>query len=590
MLRELKIRNFRGFADHRLPLNDLTVMVGKNNAGKTTLVEALRLLSIVVSRYKFLSYRKPPAWTDLPQRNFGVAPSLRNLEINFQAVFHRYERPPAQIQGLFKNNSSVSIYLNENEEIHAVIKAPDGNIIKGKNQAEKANLPLASIMPQVAPLQPVEKILTSDYVQGALSSSLASSHFRNQLNLLYKQYFSKFQQVVEDTWSGVRVVELVGQGKTLQTQLDLYIRNEDFEGEVGLMGHGLQMWLQTMWFLTRSAGSKTVILDEPDVYMHPDLQRNIIRFLRDRFPQTILTTHSVEIMSEVDPENILIIDKAGDKSNFATSLQAVQRITDNIGSVHNVHLARLSSSRRFLLVEGKDIRFLKHFQDIIFPRSNIPIEIIPSMEIGGWGGWNYAIGSSMTLQNSMGEKIQTYCILDRDYHILEEIEDRLQKANEQDINLHIWSQKEIENYLLSPSVIHRYISNQVANRTPPPDLQEVKDEIEKLAWDMENDVFDAVSNEYLVRNRKKGSSGANKYAREYMKPYKDKGSIIPIVSGKSLLSKLSSWSQSEFSVQISPIGLIKEFHASEIYPEMKYVITAIEQLSIFDFSAETYHQ
>ena len=581
MLRELKIRNFRGFADHHLPLKDLTVIVGKNNAGKTTLVEALRLLSVVVSRYKNLPYRQPPDWTNLPKREYGVSPSLRNLEINFQSIFHRYQLPPAFIQGIFDNDSSVSIYLNDNEEIYAVIRNSSGDIIRGKNQAEEAGLPSVSIMPQVTPVQPTEKILTKNYVLSAMSSYLSSSHFRNQLNYLYEQYFSEFQQIVEDTWPGVQVMELFGRSNSLPSELILHIRNEDFVGEVGLMGHGLQMWLQTMWFLTHSARSNTIILDEPDVYMHPDLQRSVIRFLRDRFPQTILTTHSIEIMSEVDPENILIIDKARDKSNFATSLQAVQRITDNIGSVHNVHLARLSSSRRFLLVEGKDIRFLKHFQDILFPSSNIPIEVMPSMEIGGWGGWTHVTGSSMTLQNATGENIHIYCLLDRDYHTQEEINERHQKAKELGINLHIWSKKEIENFFILPSAVHRYISNLIAKRTTPPNLQEVINKIESLASDMEEDVFDTLSSEYLYRNRNKSAKNSNKYAREYIKPYKENGSMVPIVSGKSLLSKLSSWSQSEFSVQTSPIGLIKEFHASEVHPEMKHVITAIEILDDF---------
>ena len=114
-----------------------------------------------------------------------------------------------------------------------------------------------------------------------------------------------------------------------------------------------------------------------------------------------------------------------------------------------------------------------------------------------------------------------------------------------------------------------------ATLLPAVTCQEVKNKVERLASDMEDDVFDAVSNEYLGRNRKKGSSGANKYAREYVRPYKENGSLVPIVSGKSLLSELSSWSQSEFSVQINPFGLIKEFHPSDIHPEMKLVITAI---------------
>ncbi len=177
MLREIRLRNFRGFDDHQLPLKDLTVIVGKNNAGKTTLVEALRLLSIVVSRYRNLTYRRPPVWTDLPHRDYGVAPSLRNLEINFQGIFHRYNPPPAILEGFFKNGTSVSIYVNDTQEIHATVRDSEGNVVRSRDQASKTDLLGVSIMPQVTPLQLTEKVLTPEYVRRAMSSALSSLHF-----------------------------------------------------------------------------------------------------------------------------------------------------------------------------------------------------------------------------------------------------------------------------------------------------------------------------------------------------------------------------------------------------------------------------
>jgi predicted ATPase len=104
------------------------------------------------------------------------------------------------------------------------------------------------------------------------------------------------------------------------------VQDYDFVSEVGWMGHGLQMWLQIMWFLARVSESETIILDEPDVYMHPDLQRKLIRFLIGRYKQVIIATHSVEIIAEVEPENILIIDKQKRRSNYANKLPSVQKI------------------------------------------------------------------------------------------------------------------------------------------------------------------------------------------------------------------------------------------------------------------------
>lgn len=55
MLKTLRLRNFRAFADHTVPLKKLTLLVGENNAGKSTVVEALRLIAIITHRYRRLS-------------------------------------------------------------------------------------------------------------------------------------------------------------------------------------------------------------------------------------------------------------------------------------------------------------------------------------------------------------------------------------------------------------------------------------------------------------------------------------------------------------------------------------------------------
>lgn len=581
MLTGLTVENFRGFDKHKIPLNDVTVIVGQNNAGKSTLVEAFRLVAIVTGRYRNLSYNQSPSWADLPRAFYGVSPSLQNLEINFDSIFHRYGEPPSIITADFFDKNSMTIYISDEDKIFAVIRDKDGKVINSRQQAYKANLPTVSIMPQVTPVQRHETILNEDYVKRTVSSSLSSLHFRNQLNV-FSELFPEFQKIVEDTWSGVRVLELIGQGKIHATPLYLEVRNEDFVAEIGAMGHGLQMWLQTMWFLTRSKDASTIILDEPDVYMHADLQRRIIRFLRNRFPQIILTTHSVEIMSEVQPDEILIIDKRKPQSNFASSLPAVQSLIDHVGSVHNLHLARLWHARRFILVEGKDIKLLKQFQNILFPTSEIPIDIIPNMSIGGWGGWNYAVGSSMTLKNSLGESIVTYCILDSDYHTQEEIKHRKKEAKTRGVELTIWSQKEIENYLLVPSAIQRLIAKKCARRTKPPTSEKVAEKIKEIALNMEEAIFDALSAELLARDRSLGAGGANKEARKIIKARKERGNdFLMLVSGKTLISDLSRWSQDEFGVSFNPISIATELRGPELHQEIVNVVTAIENGSGF---------
>lgn len=575
MISSLKIENFRGFHNHELPLKDLTIIIGQNNAGKSTIVEALRLISLVVNRYKNLAFHEAPDWLNIPMIDYGVSPSLRNMEINFETMFYGYAEPPSIITAYFINGCSITLYLSSLEKIHAVIRNKKGKIIKSKAEALKLNLPEVSIMPQVAPVQKEEKILSPDYVRSSISSLLAPLHFRNQINLYY-DLFEEFKNIVEYTWPKVKIIEFVGMGKQITKPLFLHVRNEDFVAEISVMGHGLQMWLQTMWFLTRSKNASTIILDEPDVYMHADLQRKLIRYIRHRYPQIIIATHSVEIISEVTPDNILIVDRRKEKSDFANSLPAVQKLINNVGSVHNIHLAKLWYSNRLIIVEGKDLKILKQFQDTLFKETENSFESIPHMSIGGWGGWNYVIGSKLLIKNSLGEKITIYCIFDSDYHTKHAIKIRNQEAKDKKIELHIWSKKEIENYLLVPATLHRLISRSVPKRTYLPSIKEINDKIIEIANSMEDEVLDAISTEELANKHALGSGGANRIARKRIEKHKSKQNGMPnLVSGKVVISRLSGWSKEEFGVSFNAIGIAKEMSEYEIDEEVKNVIRAI---------------
>ncbi|HEX8285982.1 MAG TPA: AAA family ATPase [Pyrinomonadaceae bacterium] len=578
MIKELHLNNFRGFEGHFVPLRPSTIIIGKNNAGKSTIVESLRLISLVVTRFGALEFSNVPTWLDIPKREKGVKPSLRNIEINLESVFYRYGEPPANIQAVFDTGESITIYIGPQGDLHAVIKDAKQNPIITKGQAQKLNLSGVSILPQVAPLAHEEQILNPDYVRRSFSSSLAPLHFRNQLKLFYEEYFDKFKDLAESSWPSLRINDLEGRYRLPgDGKLSLLVQDSGFVAEVGWMGHGLQMWLQVMWFLTYASKEHTVILDEPDVYMHADLQRRLIRSLRGHFHQLIIATHSTEILAEVEPDEVLVIDRARKKSTFTTSLPAVQRVLDGIGSAHNLHLARLWSARRFLLVEGDDLALLKHFQNILFPDSNDPFGAIPNVSIGGWGGWSYVIGSSLFLKNAAGEEIITYCLLDSDYHTKEQIEVRLEEAKRHGIQLHIWLRKEIENYFIIPAAIHRLILAGTRRPDVVPSIQEVNNKLVEISENLHDDILDAMAQEYFALNKASGISKANEYARKRMASvWSALDRRLTIIPGKKFLSMMSQWIQDEFKLSFSISRLAKEIRADEVDSEVVKVISTIE--------------
>lgn len=575
MIESISFINYRCFSDHLLQLKKETIIVGRNNAGKSTVIEGFRLVSLITERYQNLLFRAVPDWVDLPLSHRGVQVSLSGINLSWENIFHRYNDPPGKIVAKFKNGYKLSIFLGPDYALHAVIQIGKNQIVSTKFLARKANLDKVSVLPQVAPLAKEEKILTADYVRSNLSSYLASQHFRNQLNLYYQEYFDEFKDLVESTWPGLQILELNGKGGLPNSPIELLVRDGDFVAEIAWMGHGLQMWLQTMWFVTRAKHSETIILDEPDVYMHPDLQRKLLRLIRGRKQQYIIATHSTEILSEATPDNVLILERSSPTSYFTTNLPAVQRVLNDIGSAQNLHLTKLWSAKRLLLVEGKDLKYLKRFQDLLFPNTQQPFDSLPNMPIGGWSGWPYAIGSAMLLRNAFDEQITTYCVLDSDYFPDEIVQNRIKEASEKNVRLHIWSKKEIENYFLIPEVIHRLL---VKKNGIEVSLTKIKQILDLIAEELKENTVDTFAQEYYNLNKSKGLKAANKYAREKVESkWANLEGKLSIVSGKKIISKFSNWSQDRYKISIGAMSIAYEMNKNEVDVEVLGVTGAIEK-------------
>jgi len=92
MLQSVKFTNYRCFVDHELPLNKETIIVGRNNAGKSTIVEGLRLIAIITQRHKNLAFKKVPDWVEIPASHRGVWVSLSGLNIKLAKHISRISR------------------------------------------------------------------------------------------------------------------------------------------------------------------------------------------------------------------------------------------------------------------------------------------------------------------------------------------------------------------------------------------------------------------------------------------------------------------------------------------------------------------
>lgn len=574
MITALRLENFRCFKDHEIPFKARTIVVGRNNAGKSTVVEALRLVSIISDRYQNVSYSSLPRWLDLYRGTRGIAPSLDNQSFNLERVFHRHGDPPAKLTARFSTGASVEVFIGPRSELFGVVRSETGRSISSKGEAQRLDLPTVAALPQVAPVRHPEPKLTEDYVRRSLNSALAPLHFRNQI-LLMREHYPEFKRISEDTWSSLAVGPVRQIGREPDATVELEIRNEDFVADVSWMGHGLQMWLQTMWFLARSSGIESVILDEPDVYMHPDLQRRLIRFTRSRHPQIIIATHSVEILSETEPEDVLVLDKQKRAAQFAADWPEIQQVVAHVGGVHNIQLTRLTHARKCLMVEGEDLALLRRFHDTLFPDSSEPLQSIPVFSIGGWGGWDYVVGSSMWIEQTFSD-VRIYCALDRDYHSEEQIKRRKEQAEAKGIQLVVWHKKEIENYLLVPNAIARLLRATRGNKKPPGEAA-IRSQLNQIAESLKQIAVEEVASELQASDRGLVFKTAFDRAKAYIeKRWGDLDSKLSIVSGKAALSELNKWLRDSFAVSVTAGAIAQEIAQNEIAPDLQDFLRAVE--------------
>lgn len=569
MIEKIEFENYRCYQKSQLKFKDLTVIVGKNNSGKSTIIEALRMVAMASKKVNSACYTYPPISLGIAANDKGFKIDVQKLKIDLRGIVYYYGDSIAKITTFFKNKTRIVIYLNT-EIAFACVYDDKNNLIKNKSVAKKYNFDCLGILPQIGLIKENEKRLSSETITTDKDTYLSSRHFRNELLFYKKEFFKEFQRMAERTWSGLRILDL-NYNVTQSEYLQLLIEDARFTAEIGLMGSGLQMWLQIIWFICRTKGYSTIILDEPDVYMHPDLQRKILNIVRNRYPQVIIATHSVEIISEVEPKNIVTVSKKSRQMKYANSSKAVQSIVDEIGGVQNLSLLRIGSAKKCLFVEGKDLKFISEFYNVIYPESEISLEMLPCVPLGGFTRLNEAFGASKLFYKETSGQIKCICILDRDYYPQNVIDDRLISAKESNLYLHVWSRKEIENYLLNPRVIFR-ITKQDEDK-----YEEFLVEFEEIIDTFKDSFFDNYSQQIANANKGKLSgSTCNQEARKFINDnWTTLENKIKFICGKEAIKKINKWIKEKYKQSCSTFKIIRCFEPEEIDKEIIGIINIL---------------
>ena len=573
MLKSLTLENFRGFSEHRIEFGPETILIGQNNAGKTTAIEALRVLSVCQSRARTTPFSACPTWLDGYCQGAGFRVSLETIDFDFANVQHAYETTkPAIIRARLKNNSEIHVFVGAGpEEVFCQLRIGSKKIVHSRAEMGSRSFGSTKVMPPVGSLLPREKVIAKDRLNRYLDGYLAYRHFRNQLWERPADY-RLFKRLLEDTWHGLKIQQFENDHGKDRNEYSLIVREGRFSSEISWHGHGLQAWMQTMWFLARVAKDATIVLDEPDVYLHADLQRKLIKVIEGlNFKQSIIATHSSEIIGDVPFQHVTVIRKTERVSKPAGNAGQIQGALKGMGSLHSIQLSKVAQRGLLLFGEGDDTAFLTDIAYKLGNRVFDQFSDVAVQEIKGKGNWTYALGAAKALSDASCGEISSALILDSDYMLDSQREEFTAKSQREGLILKIWDKKEIENYFICPKVIARYISDRADISVDVSDIETLIDEVEAELY---QDIVLSFSDVIQKATRPMvESKTAFKRAVEEIERRRSHGSrIADLASGKDFIAALSARCHKKYGVSFTPLSLCKEMRQHEIHHEIEEVV------------------
>ena len=447
----LRFHNFKALRDYSISLQRLNVLVGPNNSGKSTILSAFRVLEQALRTAR--SRNASPVRTHTNRSTLGHTIPENTIPISLDNVHADYDDSDSRIE--FRYSSGNKIYL--------LFPAEGGLTLYWETTQRSPSTPgafrkafpdVVQTIPVLGPIEQDEQIVTDDTVRRAAGTPRASRHFRNYW-MKNPTGFDDFRRLVEDTWPGmsIRRPELAS---VLERRLVMFVSEERIDRELYWAGLGFQIWCQLLTHISRCSESDVLVVDEPEVYLHPEVQRQLLGILRDVRPDIVLATHSVEILGEADPSEIMLVDKSQQSARRLKDIEGVQRALDVIGSIQNVTLTELARNRRIVFVEGlRDYKIIRRFAKVLKYRELAAGSGLTPVESGGFESWSKVQALAWGFRNTLGAELRIAAIYDRDYRCDEESTDLTEKL-EKDVEFaHFHGRKEIENYLLQPGVLQR---------------------------------------------------------------------------------------------------------------------------------------
>jgi hypothetical protein len=571
LLRRVEFWNFKAFERFTLNLQGSAYIVGPNNAGKSTIIAAVRTGALML---RWASRRNPiDVVRHRDSEYYAHTIASGQFALVDENLRHEFRERETRLVLHFLNKARLTAVWPEDEDARGggffYLEQGDGWNLRTAAEVRQT-YPELGVIPMLTPLEQQEAVLEREYVRRNVDGRLASRHFRNQLLALGDM--NSFLAFVHSWTPELAFSEprlSIGPGGQ---NIDCFYREAGRRAEKELFwaGDGMQVWLQLLFHVQRLQSAPILLLDEPDLYLHPDLQRRLVRLLESTDAQTITATHSPEILTEILPDTLIWVDKTSRRAIAAPDDAMLGQLSAAIGTQFNIRLAKALRSKVVLFLEGEDMKVLRAIAETLGAdrmARELDVAIVP---LGGYSRASAIEPFRWLNEHFLKESVQEWVVLDRDFRSEAEVSRTKTEFSHIGIKCHIWKKKELESYLLVPRAIAKRSGTEV---------DWIAEQLNEIAADMKTLVQSAMGSARQARER--DQSRREKLLREALEDFdqlwSEEPNRINLCPAKEVFSQLNRRLQASGAKSVSPRALAKELRKDEIAAEMATLVRRIEE-------------
>lgn len=306
MITRLTLRNFKSVGKEIYDFTQFDLLVGGNNSGKSTVLQALAIWQFCVDEFhrskrggskgiqvvlpNFTALPVPEfnlLWKDRTDRAYPIENGTKKQLFILIEILVEWRRKGCKIDET--EEFGVELRYHSPQTIYAI---PTGGWAKFRACEQQSNLPKIAYVPPFSGLEPTEKRLDDAPIRQQAGKGQPGSVLRNLLlRVCPTPPRGKDSRIVKDYVPPADWLELAGMverwfsvkispphyepGKDVYITVEYRQNSKDYD--IIAAGSGFHQTLTLLAFLYGYQPT-TILLDEPDAHLHVKLQREILDY------------------------------------------------------------------------------------------------------------------------------------------------------------------------------------------------------------------------------------------------------------------------------------------------------------------------